>query len=350
MSIASQATQQKFPFSYEAVFAGLVDAIANSGMSIKSQDKVIGRVTASAGMSLMSWGENLTIIVEKIDENSTIVGIESSLKFGANLAGAHRHQKNFNRIISSLSSILQERKVVKTNAASLNDDLKKCPFCAESIKTEAVICRFCNRDVPTFGEADEAVTKETEGFSEHQKALDIKNGTTVGSNEALNYKSKFKTYAWLIGVILIIAMIFISVKKSEQNDIEVKKQQDIEYRENCSRWLKSAKILIESNGLVDWELSSAKTSLESINSSMPEYKEAQELLPVITKRMADVKEGKTEQELFTLGGKRIHARHPNWSANVCNTIAKKQINIGMTTEQVAAAWGRPYHINKTTGS
>jgi hypothetical protein len=51
MSIASQATQQKFPFSYEAVFDGLAEVIPSVGMRLKSQDKVIGRITASAGMS-----------------------------------------------------------------------------------------------------------------------------------------------------------------------------------------------------------------------------------------------------------------------------------------------------------
>lgn len=108
MGFASQSTQQKFPFPYEKVFDGLLVAIPSCGMSVKSSDKVIGRITASAGISLLSWGENVAIRVEKIDDSSTLVSIESSLKLGMNVAGAHRHQKNFDKIIAELSTHLQK--------------------------------------------------------------------------------------------------------------------------------------------------------------------------------------------------------------------------------------------------
>ena len=110
MSIASQATQQRFPFAYDAVFDGLVTVLPRIGFSIANQDKVIGRVSAKTGMSLLSWGENITIVVQKIDEADSLVGIESSLKVGFNLAGAHRHSKNCEQVVLALSQYLQENR------------------------------------------------------------------------------------------------------------------------------------------------------------------------------------------------------------------------------------------------
>lgn len=109
MSFTNQSTQQKFPFAYAEVFDGLTVILPKLGMPVKGADKLIGRITASTGASLFSWGENLALMIEKIDGKSTIVAIESGLKVGINLAGNHRHQSNFNRIISALSKYLQEQ-------------------------------------------------------------------------------------------------------------------------------------------------------------------------------------------------------------------------------------------------
>lgn len=38
---------------------------------------------------------------------------------------------------------------------------RKCPFCAESVKRDAIVCRFCGRDLPPL-DPDETVISDTE--------------------------------------------------------------------------------------------------------------------------------------------------------------------------------------------
>jgi len=105
MQLGSKSSQQKFPFDYPSVFSELLVVMQQLGMTIKTEDKIIGRITASTGVSWTSWGEKLTIVVENLGEKQTLVAMESSPKTG--IASVNKHQENFEKIIDALSKKLQ---------------------------------------------------------------------------------------------------------------------------------------------------------------------------------------------------------------------------------------------------
>ncbi len=107
MSINTAETTQSFPFGYEKVFDGLIAVLGPAGFQVTSSDRVIGRILATAGMSSFSWGENITLRVERESDSSTRVVVQSNLKVGFNLTGSGKNAQNAERIIGALSHFLQ---------------------------------------------------------------------------------------------------------------------------------------------------------------------------------------------------------------------------------------------------
>lgn len=109
MGVGDQAREQRFPFSAEVVFAQLQSVLPQLGFKVREVDTLLCRITASTGVSLMSWGENLALAVNAQEENTCVLRIDSGVKIGMNFTGSHRNSKNIDTVIGGLSRALQSR-------------------------------------------------------------------------------------------------------------------------------------------------------------------------------------------------------------------------------------------------
>jgi len=110
----------EFPHPKGEVFEALMKAIPElKGMKIYKFDKSSGRIFVKAGMSLMSYGENIPIYVRELSPKRSYVSITSSGRafdfFGKNRA-------NIEKILDSTSKILAQNSPTEEDANPKSDD------------------------------------------------------------------------------------------------------------------------------------------------------------------------------------------------------------------------------------
>ncbi len=99
---ASYEGSQSFPANGAAVFQAAMQAVPQSGFKLKGSDPEAGQIKASKGLSLMSWGETITITVGA-DGRVTIKS--ASLAF--QLVAYGKNQANVNKLFAAIGALLQ---------------------------------------------------------------------------------------------------------------------------------------------------------------------------------------------------------------------------------------------------
>lgn len=97
--------ERTFNHPYEIVYRKCKEALRRLEMSIDEADKGAGRIQASTGGSLLSWGEDIDIEVKRVSASKTKVSVESTAN--AQLFSWGKNEANEKNFINALSELLK---------------------------------------------------------------------------------------------------------------------------------------------------------------------------------------------------------------------------------------------------
>lgn len=270
-----------------------------------------------------------------------------------------------------------------------------CPECKREVSDKAEHCPQCGYPIPKYvehlkaekeaadalrsrQEEDERKRKiqaEWELQAERKKKLDsTQNPPAVHTEQQHSHELQYEETSnkRVIGMIASGFAIFIGLGlysdyAKDKNEAIAKAALVAKVKADFA----SYRDKLKTKHLPDKDYAAAQEALEAISSDMPEYNEAKALLPYVKQHISEVqkkdeaakaaaekvrqaeeeKERKAiEDAKYTKAGKRVHAKHPEWDAEDCNTIGEGKIRLGMTKAMVRAAWGSPYRVNTTHAS
>jgi uncharacterized lipoprotein len=80
-----KGTTRIYNASFDTVWSTVPKALNNLGLSVAGENKEEGYVLAQKGLTAFSYGENVAVFVEKVDEKQTKVEVVSKKSMGTNV-------------------------------------------------------------------------------------------------------------------------------------------------------------------------------------------------------------------------------------------------------------------------
>ena len=119
MGLVDHTQSFQVPYSEEDTYAALKSAVSRlQGFQVDKINDMIKTIYLKAGVSLFSWGENITVNVEKAPQGGSVVSILSTPKTGIMFGGAMdmgKNRRNISAISEALSYELQRYAPVRAD-------------------------------------------------------------------------------------------------------------------------------------------------------------------------------------------------------------------------------------------
>ena len=130
MALLDHMNEATVPYSEDVVIEAIVESVKKlHGFELNNIDENMGHIIVKTGVSLFSWGESITINIEKAISNGTQIKIISTPKTGVMFGGAAdmgKNRKNIDSLFSGISEELKDKEKLGLSFAKMQniDDVK----------------------------------------------------------------------------------------------------------------------------------------------------------------------------------------------------------------------------------